>query len=683
MQFTLFHSTTVLVIAAGACLAMTIISLTRRSTPASLPFALLMLAVAFWLFFVGMEDAAVDLQGKILFSKFQYLGIPYVAPLELVFVWAYIRQENWLTPRRLALVFSIPVLATLLAITNEFHQLIWASVTISPSDPNIAVYNHGPAFWVMTAQSYFCILATIYFLVRVIGRYPRFYRQQIFSLLLGVAFPVVANIASLTGLIQVKGLDITPLGFVVSGIIYGWVLLRFQLLRLVPIAREALVENMRDAVLVLDAQNQVVDFNPAASRLFGMDATLSMGASIVDISPIIAGYRGSREIQDEIALPREKPLYMDLRITPLRDWRHRLNGRLVVLHNITAMKEAQLEAEKLYQAEQRRAQELNAVRSITMDLSAGFELGELLLRILTRALELLRVTVGELALFDPNQNDLEIIISHGLSENHTGQHMALGEGVMGAVALSRQPLLVDDYNTWQGRSSQYQDIGYFTSLGVPLMAGDELLGVIVVGDSGSERHFSPDELDLFNLFAQEAALAIHNARLFEQMKVLATHDTLTGLYNRRNFFKLAAVELERTVRYKKPLAAIMLDIDKFKKVNDTYGHAAGDQVLQGIAHLCLQSIRIVDIIGRYGGEEFSIILPEADVEQAMIVAERLCAVIASTPFETGRGPVKLTASLGVAALDPEHADLDVLLDQADQALYLAKQNRNQVKVYTS
>jgi diguanylate cyclase (GGDEF)-like protein len=90
----------------------------------------------------------------------------------------------------------------------------------------------------------------------------------------------------------------------------------------------------------------------------------------------------------------------------------------------------------------------------------------------------------------------------------------------------------------------------------------------------------------------------------------------------------------------------------------------------------------VDIIGRYGGEEFSIILPEAEIEQALIVAERLCAVIASTPFDTGRGPVKLTASLGVAALDPGTADLDVLLDQADQALYLAKQHRNQVKVYT-
>jgi diguanylate cyclase (GGDEF)-like protein/PAS domain S-box-containing protein len=682
VQFTLLHSTTVLVIAAGACLFIALISLTRRSTPASLPFSVMMLAVTFWLFFVGMEDAAVDLPGKILFSKFQYLGIPYVAPLELVFVWAYIRQDNWLTRRRLAFVFSIPVIATLLAFSNEYHHLIWSNVTISPDDPNFAVYDHGPAFWVMTAQSYVAIIATVYSLVRVIGRYPRFYRQQIYSLLLGVAFPVAANIVSLSGLIQIKGLDITPLGFLVSGVIYGWVLLRFQLLRLVPIAREALVENMRDAVLVLDSQNQVVDFNPAASRLFGMDAALSMGSAIADISPLLAGFRGSREIQQEITLQREKPLYMDLRVTPLRDWRRRLTGRLVVLHDISATKESQLEAERLYQAEQRRAQELNAVRSITMDLSAGFELGELLMRILTRALELLRVTIGELALFDPNQNDLEIIISQGLGENHTGQHMALGEGVMGIVALSRQPLLVDDYITWEGRSAQYTDIGHFISLGVPLMAGDELLGVIVVGDSGGERRFSADELDLFNLFAQEAALAIHNARLFEQMKALATHDTLTGLYNRRNFFKLAAVEMERAVRYKKPLAAIMLDIDKFKKVNDTYGHAAGDQVLQGIAHLCLQSIRIVDIIGRYGGEEFSIILPEADVEQAIVVAERLCAVIASTPFETGRGLVRLTASLGVASLDPEHADLDVMMDQADQALYLAKQNRNQVKVYT-
>jgi len=207
------------------------------------------------------------------------------------------------------------------------------------------------------------------------------------------------------------------------------------------------------------------------------------------------------------------------------------------------------------------------------------------------------------------------------------------------------------------------------------------LGVIVVGDIHSNRIFTPDELNLIKLFAQEAALAIRNARLFEQMKSLAAHDTLTGLYNRGHFFRLAAIEVERAVRYNKPLAAIMLDIDKFKRVNDVYGHAAGDQVLKAVSHLCNESFRKVDIIGRYGGEEFAIILPEADLEQARIVAERLCVAIACTTYETGHGTVNLSASLGVAVLSPEQVNLDILLDQADQALYLSKQPGNQVSIY--
>ncbi len=675
------HASALSIIAAGIAFLLAVTALTRRGSPASIPFALALLAATLWLFFNGLEKSAITLQDKIYFARFQYLGIPYIGPMWLVFVWAYLRQSNWNSPRRLVPLLAIPVTGTLLALTNEAHHLVWTSAYLVPGDPSRLAFDHGVWFWLILTENYVCILFAIFWLGRALWRYPQLYRRQMIALMAGAFLPVVGNAIDIAGLSPIKGLELTPLAFVFSGLIYIFVVFHLHLLRLVPVVREALIEDLSDAVLVLDNQDQVVDINQAACALFGVSQDQVIGKPIAALAPVLVKFRASREVVEEICQGDEKPAYLDLRVTPLRDSSKRLTGRLLVLHDVTARKQAQLEMERLYHIEQQRVLELNAVRSITMDLSAEFDLEELLGRILARALELLEVKTGELGLYNAEKDCVEVLTSYGMERSHTGEALAMGEGVMGTVAQNRQPLLVEDYASWANRSAKYAEINHFTTLGVPLLAGGELLGVIVAGDERSHRTFTEHELDLFNLFAQEAALAIHNARLFDQMKTLASHDTLTGVYNRRSFFQLAAIEVERAMRYNKPLAAIMLDIDKFKRVNDTFGHAAGDLVLQSIAHLCVQSIRKVDVIGRYGGEEFAIILPETDLAQAGLIAERLCSVIAGACYETPRGEVCQTASLGVSALDRAHPDLDALLDQADQALYLAKQSRNAVRIY--
>jgi diguanylate cyclase (GGDEF)-like protein/PAS domain S-box-containing protein len=159
-------------------------------------------------------------------------------------------------------------------------------------------------------------------------------------------------------------------------------------------------------------------------------------------------------------------------------------------------------------------------------------------------------------------------------------------------------------------------------------------------------------------------------------------DYLTGLANRRHFMELAEQELTRAMRYGSPLSIAMMDIDHFKRVNDTYGHKTGDVVLQKLSQLCQATLREVDIIGRIGGEEFAIILPETDGEKAAEVAERLRASIAKTeiPLETGL-PLHFTVSIGIATLQGSDVNVDMLLNLADKALYEAKHSgRNRVRV---
>jgi diguanylate cyclase (GGDEF)-like protein len=159
-------------------------------------------------------------------------------------------------------------------------------------------------------------------------------------------------------------------------------------------------------------------------------------------------------------------------------------------------------------------------------------------------------------------------------------------------------------------------------------------------------------------------------------------DYLTGLSNRRHFMEQGEIELSRAIRYKTPLSVLMLDIDFFKNVNDTYGHQVGDIVLQALSKVCLETLRQVDVAGRLGGEEFAIILPETDSKEALEVAERFREAVANIEVVIPSGlPIHFTVSIGVTTLGKKNINLDILIHQADKALYQAKETgRNKVCV---
>jgi diguanylate cyclase (GGDEF)-like protein len=165
----------------------------------------------------------------------------------------------------------------------------------------------------------------------------------------------------------------------------------------------------------------------------------------------------------------------------------------------------------------------------------------------------------------------------------------------------------------------------------------------------------------------------------KRYRVLASFDPLTNLYNRRHFFNLAEIEFERAVRYQHPLAVLLIDLDHFKLVNDRYGHLVGDDLLAFVAALCKRSLRKIDIIGRYGGEEFIILLPATGGDQAVQLAERLCSTIQISKMPSIQGEIGVTASIGIGIHNSSSGNLESLLDDADQAMYMAKRRgRNQI-----
>lgn len=171
----------------------------------------------------------------------------------------------------------------------------------------------------------------------------------------------------------------------------------------------------------------------------------------------------------------------------------------------------------------------------------------------------------------------------------------------------------------------------------------------------------------------------------EELKRLASLDPLTGINNRRTFFELAEIELERAMRYGDSISLVMMDIDHFKEVNDCFGHIAGDQILIIFANLCKNNLRSFDLVARYGGEEFIALLPRTDLQSGKLIADRIRLLIEDKKLICNTNALSITISAGVAELDlSQPVTLPKLIEQADQALYQAKRlGRNRVECWQS
>ena len=211
---------------------------------------------------------------------------------------------------------------------------------------------------------------------------------------------------------------------------------------------------------------------------------------------------------------------------------------------------------------------------------------------------------------------------------------------------------------------------------VPLLFGPRFMGVLMVRSDDPTRVWKENEILLLRTVSDQVAVAVNHSRLYSQQQYLALTDSLTGCMNRRSFEQQLERDLRLATRMRQPVSLIMLDVDYFKRVNDTHGHDAGDAALRFLADVLRDELRGVDTAARYGGEEFAVILPQANLEGAQLVADRLRARLENTEIP---GIGHITASFGIATFPVHAASRDGLVTTADQALYAAKHTgRNRV-----
>jgi diguanylate cyclase (GGDEF)-like protein len=286
-----------------------------------------------------------------------------------------------------------------------------------------------------------------------------------------------------------------------------------------------------------------------------------------------------------------------------------------------------------------------------------------------------RAQAGMVLMFGPARDELVLEVCRGVEERGVpaGLRLPLGQGVTGRVAQSGDVAMGRiGQSAGELRPADGEPLTG-SVIAVPLKSSGTVIGVLDLFDRVDAELFDDRDLATIRTFASQATVAIDNVLLHNEAQRLSITDGLTGLWNYRYFTMTVGKEIERSARFGRPLALLMLDIDLFKTVNDTYGHQRGDAVLIELAGRIRAQVRDVDTVARYGGEEIVVILPETDEGGAAQAAERICDAVRRRPFgEPGHDEIDVTVSIGAAVFPAHGASSTTLLRRADEALYQAK-----------
>jgi len=492
------------------------------------------LGLAAWAFFYAVTAITADLEIKHLWLKLENLGIASVPVFWFFFVARYTKQDRWLSRPVTILFWIVPLVTWICLFSESWFHLYYTSTTPFDGVYGPFVITRGPWYMFQLVQTYGLLASATIMLVWRLIQYRNIYRRQMVTILVALAIPWLINALYQAGPDWLPPIDLTPISFTLSALLISVSVFGMELFDLVPIARHLVMEQIPELVLVVDANDRVLDANPTTATWLQKSENEIIGNNIFDVLsqwPQLADrYKHVNELRDEIQITGEAPRTLEVTISPLYSPFNLLEGRVFMAHDVT------------------------------------------------------------------------------------------------------------------------------------------------------EHRNMEDKLKQANRSLQEQLTQIE--LLQEKLREQAIRDSLTGVFNRRYLAETLDQEVARAQRKGYPISIIAMDIDHFKQFNDTYGHKCGDLVLQSLGKLLAERCRQSDIVCRYGGEEFIVLMPDIDFDVALSRAENLRSAFESSVLDYENEKLQATFSAGVASYPLHGPNGDITLQAADRALYQSKADgRNRVTAY--
>lgn len=631
-----------------------------------------------------MADTA---ESALIALRWEWVFQVLVPPAFLLFIMQYKGYRRWIHGWRRFLLFLFPAGFIASSFNNRMVGYIWDSLQINLDNNIVPIqFRLGSAYWMYWLFAYSCLLLALWGVARNLKQKSRAYLRQARTLMIGISIPLILNIVAMLRPQSAFGFNAPQFSFTLGGVLVGLAIYRYRLFDLSPFYYQRLLESLRDGLLVTDEEGRLLQANQLALDLLGLERSTSIGENFLTLlaqdSPWtpLASISPDQNLELQVTT-NDQVLIYSLSCSLIDDRNHE-NDRVVTMRDVTEEQASKIAEQVSRTTAEDRAVQLDALRKVAEFLNQSVDVASVKLSGLERIATIVGARFAYLILAD----------IHGQPRFEGGYHLP----PLLQERFDRTPYCPPCHSFSRFMKGEYLEpvafipceilreisITYSGLISIPLHLGERQLGILNLVMAPNVV-FSGDEIRLLQTVGDTFSAALERARLYENAEQLATVDSLTGLFNRRHFFQLAQKEFDRANRYQHVLSILMIDIDYFKQVNDRFGHLTGDQVLQQISDRFQACLRSSDFIGRYGGEEFVILLPETDTESGLMIADRMRASITDRPFITDKGEISLTISIGVAdkALDKE-TSLEIVLENADQALLAAKNyGRNAVSVW--
>ena len=623
-------------LAAGLCLASVILSWPKRDVPGAFTLSVTLILISFWLLVNTLELISATEEAAKFWAQMQY-------PLILVpGLWLYFAFEISNPKKNVGLknfwwIFIIPLINSIIVFTNDTHHLIWTSYYKEPGKLLPLSVEHGPYFYIQAFYQYVLVFVGCGKLIFGRTKTFRTNRGQAYWIVFGALQVILFNIIYVFGLIPALEKDYTPISFAIAGICFLIAITYFRMFDPIPVARNQLIDFLGDGLVLLDLDGNIIDANPSFKSLCGLKPGQMIGKSTYQDLLILEKIPIDEKMDvwdDELLLTAgENNKWFDVHLYPIT-LEDELIGKVLSLRDI----DERIETEQALQESEIRHRQLFEncplpILVFEMIFSDEGKVVDWIVRDINIPVKFLGYEKKE-DIF--GKSITELSLAYDLEKYFEASLKAYHENV--SVRLEGAILSPDRF--------------YLTS-------------VFYFGRTKEGKE----------LCATASVDITRQRRLQEVTEKLAVTDALTGAYNRRFFNQRVDEEISLSVKNSLPISFLMFDLDGFKQINDVYGHPVGDQVLKKSVEQINANIRSEDLLVRYGGDEFILMLPSVGKQHALQVASRIKDSISKAEIENA-DDLLITFSIGVLSYDtsPEDLRLETILEKVDQALYMSKKS---------